>query len=279
MDHEEIAGRIKAAEPDLVFVSFGCPKAEKWMAMHYRRLGVPVLIGVGGTIDFIAGEKKRAPLWMQRSGTEWVFRLLQEPRRLGPRYFKDLCQFAPAILNQRWHLGRHNKHDIPSWPEITVTVNEPTWVRVSVPPRFDREVVIRDAAVLSKITEQHCLLEMGSVKAIDSTAIGSLLRLKHILNRNGYQLVLLEPGKQIRRALRCLGLHDSFLFARDIIEAREVIREREEENSVRWHLSKAKGQTTVRYHGEVTTQNAESFWENLQEMMMPPSFGWKCLAH
>src|SRR5439155_1427845 len=85
-------------EADVVLVSFGCPKAEKWMAMHYQSLGVPVVIGVGGTIDFLAGSLRRAPLWMQRCGTEWLFRLLQEPRRLARRYGSDLWDFSRAIF-------------------------------------------------------------------------------------------------------------------------------------------------------------------------------------
>ena len=62
MDHAEIRRRISAAGPDLLFVSFGCPKQEKWIAMHYQALGVPVTIGVGATIDFLAGRVKRARL-------------------------------------------------------------------------------------------------------------------------------------------------------------------------------------------------------------------------
>ena len=86
MDHEKIKQRILAAQPDMLFVSFGCPKQEKWIAMHYRALGVPVAAGVGATIDFLAGHMKRAPVWMQRIGMEWVFRLAQKPRRLFGRY-------------------------------------------------------------------------------------------------------------------------------------------------------------------------------------------------
>ncbi|MEO7676063.1 MAG: WecB/TagA/CpsF family glycosyltransferase, partial [Verrucomicrobiota bacterium] len=63
MDHEEIRRQISEAKPDLLFVSFGCPKQEKWISMHYRSLGVPVCVGVGATIDFIAGKIKRAPKW------------------------------------------------------------------------------------------------------------------------------------------------------------------------------------------------------------------------
>jgi len=104
LNHDEIRRRILEAKPDLLFVAFGCPKAEKWMAMHYRSLGVPVAAGVGATIDFLAGQVRRAPRWMQRSGTEWLFRLAQEPRRLAGRYTKDMFIFGFGILAQIWHL-------------------------------------------------------------------------------------------------------------------------------------------------------------------------------
>src|SRR5207247_8404472 len=71
LPHEEIRRQILAAQPDIVFVSFGCPKAEKWMAMHYQSLGVPVLIGVGGPIDSLTGSRTRAPGWALRSGLGW----------------------------------------------------------------------------------------------------------------------------------------------------------------------------------------------------------------
>lgn len=118
MDHEEIKRRITEARPDLLFVSFGCPKQEKWIAMHYQSLGVPVAIGVGGTIDFLAGQLKRAPVWMQRTGTEWMFRLLQEPRRLFRRYARDLGVFVTALIAQWWMMKFRNhvvaSTDVPS---------------------------------------------------------------------------------------------------------------------------------------------------------------------
>src|SRR5205807_3212753 len=104
MDHEEIRRRIQDAAPDLLLVSFGCPKQEKWVAMHYRSLGVPVTAGVGATIDFLAGQVRRAPVWMQRSGTEWMFRLAQEPRRLFRRYVTDFWVFGSSIFPQWWQL-------------------------------------------------------------------------------------------------------------------------------------------------------------------------------
>jgi N-acetylglucosaminyldiphosphoundecaprenol N-acetyl-beta-D-mannosaminyltransferase len=101
MNHSEIGERVRASRPDLMLVCFGCPKQEKWISRHCAAMKVPVMIGAGGTVDFLAGRLARAPLWMRRSGTEWIFRLIQEPRRLFRRYADDLVSFVPAIMAQR----------------------------------------------------------------------------------------------------------------------------------------------------------------------------------
>jgi exopolysaccharide biosynthesis WecB/TagA/CpsF family protein len=100
MDHEGICDRIRQANPDILLVSFGCPKQEKWISRNYQSLGVPVCIGVGATIDFLAGAVKRAPRWMQVAGLEWVFRLAQEPRRLLKRYATDFLVFATGSFRE-----------------------------------------------------------------------------------------------------------------------------------------------------------------------------------
>lgn len=100
MDHETIRERVREAKPDLLLVSFGCPKQEKWIARNYEALGVPVSIGVGATIDFLAGTVKRAPRWMQVIGMEWLFRLAQEPRRLLKRYTTDFVVFGIGSLRE-----------------------------------------------------------------------------------------------------------------------------------------------------------------------------------
>ena len=98
MDHEGIVRRIKKTKPDLLLVSLGCPKQEKWLARHLEKTEVPVGIGLGATVDFLAGHMKRAPLWMRQSGLEWVFRLAQEPRRLVHRYAADFSFFFSAVV-------------------------------------------------------------------------------------------------------------------------------------------------------------------------------------
>ncbi|MBL7161895.1 MAG: WecB/TagA/CpsF family glycosyltransferase [Anaerolineales bacterium] len=81
-----IIQEINAADPDIVWVGISTPKQEQWMASHLDQLSAPVLIGVGAAFDFLAGHKSQAPLWIQRSGLEWLFRLVSEPRRLWRRY-------------------------------------------------------------------------------------------------------------------------------------------------------------------------------------------------
>lgn len=74
--------RIKKAKPDILLVAFGHPKQEKWLFKYRERLGVPVSIGVGGAFDFISEKIPRAPLWVQKMGLEWLYRLIKEPWRI-----------------------------------------------------------------------------------------------------------------------------------------------------------------------------------------------------
>jgi N-acetylglucosaminyldiphosphoundecaprenol N-acetyl-beta-D-mannosaminyltransferase len=85
---------INAARPHIVWVGLSTPKQEFWMATHLGRVEAPVMIGVGAAFDFLAGTKRQAPLWMQRSGLEWLFRLCSEPRRLWRRYAYIVPGFA-----------------------------------------------------------------------------------------------------------------------------------------------------------------------------------------
>lgn len=90
---------INAARPDVVWVGLGGPKQDYWVSRHRAQLSAPALIAVGAAFDFHAGLARQAPRWMQRSGLEWLFRLLQEPRRLAFRYlvYNPLFVFRVAL--------------------------------------------------------------------------------------------------------------------------------------------------------------------------------------
>ena len=91
---------INRARPDFVWVGLGMPKQEKWIASHVGRIDAAALIGIGAAFDFHAGTKPRAPRWMQRSGFEWFFRLVTEPRRLAHRYLVDNSIFVGHAFRQ-----------------------------------------------------------------------------------------------------------------------------------------------------------------------------------
>ncbi|MBR1552559.1 MAG: WecB/TagA/CpsF family glycosyltransferase, partial [Schwartzia sp.] len=82
-DEPEIIREIREAQPDLLLAALGVPKQEKWLKKHKAELGVPVSIGVGGTLDVMAGTAKRAPLWVQKAKLEWLFRGVLQPKRAG----------------------------------------------------------------------------------------------------------------------------------------------------------------------------------------------------
>lgn len=97
-ENERIVRMIRESQPDILFVALGFPKQELWISRYARECGVPLSIGVGAAFDFIAGIRRRAPLWMQRAGLEWLHRLLQEPHRLWHRYLVLGPQFVCLTL-------------------------------------------------------------------------------------------------------------------------------------------------------------------------------------
>jgi N-acetylglucosaminyldiphosphoundecaprenol N-acetyl-beta-D-mannosaminyltransferase len=115
-----VVARINATCPDIVWVGLSTPKQELWMAGHLGQIDAPVMIGVGAAFDFLAGTKRQAPSWMQRSGLEWLFRLTTEPRRLWRRYAYIVPGFAFLtaweLAAQAFHFNRsialptHSEH-------------------------------------------------------------------------------------------------------------------------------------------------------------------------
>jgi len=98
---------INQSKTNIVFVALGCPKQEIWMANNYKLISAP-LLGIGGAIPVFAGVLKRAPLFVQRIGFEWLFRLMQEPRRLWKRYFYTNTVFILQIFKQ-WFYKKVSK--------------------------------------------------------------------------------------------------------------------------------------------------------------------------
>ena len=105
-EDEAVVASINAAAPDVVWVGLSTPKQERWMAAHRERLRAPVLIGVGAAFDIQAGLIERAPAFLRRTGFEWTFRLIKEPRRLWKRYLSSNPLFVVLVTAQKLGLYR-----------------------------------------------------------------------------------------------------------------------------------------------------------------------------
>jgi N-acetylglucosaminyldiphosphoundecaprenol N-acetyl-beta-D-mannosaminyltransferase len=99
-EEDAIVDEINGTRADVVWVGVGAPKQEKWMAQMRPRLDAAVLVGVGAAFDFHAGLVPQAPDWMQSAGLEWLYRMAQEPRRLGPRYVRYNPRFVTGFARQ-----------------------------------------------------------------------------------------------------------------------------------------------------------------------------------
>jgi len=99
-EDESFVAEINAAKPDYVWVGLGAPKQDLWVAAHRDRLDAAALLAVGAAFDFHSGRRRRAPRWMQRTGMEWLFRLLMEPRRLASRYTVVNARFLWLVLKE-----------------------------------------------------------------------------------------------------------------------------------------------------------------------------------
>ncbi|MHB1757752.1 MAG: WecB/TagA/CpsF family glycosyltransferase [Leptospirillum sp.] len=95
--HSDLIETINQSGADIVFIGFGAPKQEIWLTRNKDRLKTGIVISVGGTFDFLAGKTVRAPLWMQKSGQEWLWRLLHEPKRLWRRYLIGNIRFCKLV--------------------------------------------------------------------------------------------------------------------------------------------------------------------------------------
>ncbi|WP_175921545.1 WecB/TagA/CpsF family glycosyltransferase [Burkholderia latens] len=101
-DEEAVVSRIRASGARLLFVAITSPRKENFINRWKAELGVDFVMGVGGTFDVVAGKVRRAPAWMQKAGLEWLFRVLQEPRRMWRRYWTTNSRFAWMLLRARF---------------------------------------------------------------------------------------------------------------------------------------------------------------------------------
>lgn len=186
MDHGTILTRLRDARPHLLLVAFGAPKQEKFINLHLRAWEVPLAVGVGGTLDFLAGVQRRAPRWVQRIGFEWLWRMCANPRRLFRRYAANIGFLAGALW-RLWRLRRQPAGVAPDEGPAT------TWAELDAAlARGDRTVVFH----------------LGARDWLDSQELGRLVQAAGALRRRDGRLLVQGGTPRVDRLLREAGLAD-----------------------------------------------------------------------
>jgi N-acetylglucosaminyldiphosphoundecaprenol N-acetyl-beta-D-mannosaminyltransferase len=259
MDHEGILRRIREAKPEILLVAFGCPKQEKWINMHYRRAGVPFCMGVGATIDFLAGTFKRAPDWMQKSGLEWIYRLLQEPRRLARRYGRDFQIFSKAICRQWWRMRsfprRKNSSSTAAITAETTAemsrclhVKAPIWLGAAEVREWQRDWE-------RAVENGHVLFDLAQTEQADSTGVGALIRLRKLAREQGHAFLLVAPNGRIQAILQLMRLGGFFAVESDLEAAKSRVET--EFSRAPIFIRRQASELVLEWTGEVTAANAE----------------------
>lgn len=218
MDHDDILTRIEAAHPDILLVSFGNPKQEKWIAMHRNRLRVPVCMGVGAAFDFLSGEVSRAPVWMQHCGLEWLYRTAQEPSRLARRYANNAMGLMRYLPEQLLAMAAQARGRTPAQIQCE-SVGTALVFRISgdftgAPLRqFEADVCSAVSAC------SHVVLDLSKARYIGADALGSLIYLKKIAKRWNREMWLAGLGRIPVWIMRSARLGAAFRTAERVPEA------------------------------------------------------------
>ncbi|WPL11022.1 MULTISPECIES: WecB/TagA/CpsF family glycosyltransferase [Thiorhodovibrio] len=205
----EIVARINAVEPDVLLIGFGNPKQEIWFHRNRHRLKAGVSIGIGGTFEFIVGRVARAPVWMQRTGLEWIWRISQDPKRLWKRYAVGFAKLGvmtvPLVahyhlqrrlqgLRQRWRKSRTDQASADrANPDLTNQTRAPapqqdaTLAADAAAASRRRMLLLPEVADAAWVKTQQpqadtpdqaeLVVDFTQVRFLDSSALGYLARL------------------------------------------------------------------------------------------------------
>lgn len=194
MDHQNILDRLSTSKPDILYVAFGGPKQEKWINMHYRDWDVPLALGIGGSLDFLAGAQTRAPKWMQKSGTEWIWRLGTNPSRLWKRYGSNLL----FLFQSFWKMKKIKKQKLDPQPARTPPEKYASYFKfIKWQPQETREQACAFLeSAIQEPTRQNLLLDFSEATWLSSLELGVLLRLGWWGKQQNCQILLTGlPGR------------------------------------------------------------------------------------
>ena len=208
MNNSEIVDTVSKAEPDMLLLAFGAPKQEKWINMNIDQLNVPVSIGIGESLDFIAGAQKRAPKVFRAVGMECFWRMLSNPKRLSVRYIKNIFFLMTAIVRVvfiRFFVSGRIANPVEIDPQDLAKFQAQSIPYENIASEMKSG---RLRALTKSATERLApVLDLRSVKWLNSVEIGTLLDLSRECGRNGKRLYLVNVTPRIKRFLMMSRLH------------------------------------------------------------------------
>lgn len=209
---QELIQNIHESQADLLFVGLGNPKQELWFRRVKHLLKVPVTMGVGGTFAFVTGDLPRAPESWQRWGFEWLYRLLQEPKRLFRRYTKDFVKLAyftiPLFVHDCYSKWKTKQNPLFSG---SISSQDPLIHHIQLPSTVQEQDLLElkntvQATPLLKVP----VLDFTHVKRLDICSIGYLMRLMQEQELKGRPLYLVGIDKGFKRSLKLHRVWDFF---------------------------------------------------------------------
>jgi N-acetylglucosaminyldiphosphoundecaprenol N-acetyl-beta-D-mannosaminyltransferase len=243
MDHGDTLERIRQAKPDILMVAFGNPKQEKWIRMHAKRLGVPVSIGIGGSMDMLIGDVHRAPVWMQRSGLEWLGRCLQEPKRLFPRYWRNFSGLAVHLPLALLACFLQRKQNSPS--EISRS-GDVGMVHLQLTGNLEASTAqALDRTVNSCIAGgQLLVLHLSGLRYASPEGLGALMDARQKLLATGLSLTLASVPTRMKLLFSAWCLEP--LFDEFKIEREQFVRENKAARAVTFASMVGKNAVSVK---------------------------------
>ena len=225
-EEEQIVGAVAASDPDILFLAIPSPDKERFLDRWKHRIGAGLVMGVGGSFDVYAGQIPRAPRFFQRAGLEWLFRLVQEPRRMWRRYLLEDMRFLPLVirawLRERGRSAADPSGHAPSQKILVVTNLYPNelspWFGTFVRTRVEalrsagasvRVAAITDATVHRRVVAKYLRLAWSAMWAAMGDALGGRRYLAveaHLAFPTGW---LAWPAARLHRAPLVLYVHGS----------------------------------------------------------------------
>jgi len=209
MNNAEILARLESAAPDILLVAFGAPKQEKWVNLHIRQWHIPVAMGVGGSLDFLAGAQKRAPRFVQKLALEWLWRMFSDPRRLFGRYFANisfLCTVIFRLLFLRYMPvfdGGRGKARL----ELEQLASLNAKRMVFQPDSDTGQIEYFRLECAAEARKRMLVIDLCECKWLNSGDLGVLLALSRYCRSAGRRMYLFAPHLRVARLLRFVRLN------------------------------------------------------------------------